>query len=152
MLTGQNPYSVVDPKYKEFQSYVDKRKTQYGSIDEGKYKPSPVVNNVKGVLAVASLHPTAALIAGPISSGGNLYTAGRYAMDGQWGNALQDLGQAAIDFVPGVNSGYRKLQRSLQAARFAKNVGLVGNDVLNMQRSDGSDLIQARVPKSIKKR
>jgi hypothetical protein len=73
------------------------------------YQPSQTVNNAKAILSGADLttgfsgNPFvqgANLLTRAANSTGDVYTAARYAMDGQWGNAAVDAGEAVVDFLP----------------------------------------------------
>lgn len=66
-----------------------------------KYKPATSIKRTKAALGSASYLP------GPVGLGaraasitGDLYTAGRYAADGQWTNAGKDAMQAAVSLLP----------------------------------------------------
>lgn len=73
------------------------------------YEPSQMVNNAKAVLAGADLSTgfssnpyvqAGNFLARLANSTGDAYTAARYAMDGQWGNAGVDAGEALLDLIP----------------------------------------------------
>jgi len=73
------------------------------------YEPSQMVNNAKALLAGTDLatgfsgNPYAQagnFLARLANSTGDAYTAARYAMDGQWGNAGVDAGEALLDLIP----------------------------------------------------
>jgi len=73
------------------------------------YEPSQMVNNAKALLAGTDLatgfsgNPYAQagnFLARLANSTGDAYTAARYAMDGQWGNAGVDAGESLLDLIP----------------------------------------------------
>jgi hypothetical protein len=73
------------------------------------YQPSQIVNNAKAILS--GTDASTGFSNNPYISGtnylarisnatGDAYTAARYAMDGQWGNAGVDAGEALLDLIP----------------------------------------------------
>lgn len=77
---------------------------------EKRYEPTQGVKNLKATLSGIDLATLpfietpygflANRTAGIANSVGDAYTAARYAMDGQWGNAGIDAGEALLDLVP----------------------------------------------------
>jgi len=73
------------------------------------YQPSQMVNNTKAALSLADIATSfsgspyaeaANVLARLANSTGDAYTAIRYAIDGQWGQAGIDAAEALIDLVP----------------------------------------------------
>ena len=65
-----------------------------------KYEPSQAVKNTKAVLAAAQLVNPKNLYLKAVNTGGDLYTAMRYGIDGQYDKAKEDLIQAGINWLP----------------------------------------------------
>lgn len=96
------------------------------------YHPSNATLKTKAGLAAASYYPnpiTKALSLGALT-GGDLATAFNYAADGQWANAGLDLGQAALNLIPGakrIGTGM-KGDAIMQQLNWLKNIKK-GSDV-----------------------
>ena len=115
------------------------------------YKPSAAVMNTKAGLAAASM------VSGPFSFipgiAGATYdigTAARYAMDGQWENAKEDLISAGLNALPTAGvyaalSGMGKLQKAARA-RAAIRTAKAGSNLKDFtEASSISDRISGRV-------
>jgi len=98
------------PTVKEIMQMPDKR-----------YAPSPAVMNTKAGLAAASIASgPLSFIPGTASAVYDLGTSARYAMDGQWDNAKEDLISAGLNAIPTAGvyaalAGMGKLQKAARA-------------------------------------
>lgn len=113
------------------------------------YQPSQAVNNAKAILSGTDLatgfsgNPFvqgANYLARISNATGDAYTAARYAMDGQWGNAGVDAGEALLDLIPfrkgknvinlsktnGLPGTYNKLSKLDKSLNNALKVGKAG--------------------------
>jgi soluble lytic murein transglycosylase-like protein len=151
LTTGKMPYSVMDPEYKKFQGYLQDQAVHQKAHQDavGPYKPTPAQTQIKAALSTATaLNPTVGLVTGPLGSGTSIYTGTRYAMDGQWGNALQDYGEAVVDLIPGVNSVYKKINRSAYAASRAYQWYNAEKDIFSAKKQDGTPLVDTTAKKA----
>ena len=87
------------------------------------YEPTNAVKNLKTTLAAASLanagNPFTQYLTQVAGGTGDLYTAGRYAADGQWGKAGEDAVQGVLGFIP-----YAKATQGLKGDYFTKGARL----------------------------
>jgi hypothetical protein len=133
--TYKKPYAVLSQEEK---SAIDRALKVPASSPQQGYTPSQATTNLKtgltGLQVATAWNPLANELAGGLSAGGDLYTAGRYALDGQWANAGIDVFQAALDLVPylgkskyiNLAKGAKRIQldKDIKAVRQIRNLGL----------------------------
>jgi hypothetical protein len=94
---------------------------QIMQMPDKRYTPSPAVMNTKAGLAAASIMSGPfSFIPGTASAVYDLGTSARYAMDGQWDNAKEDLISAGLNAIPTAGvyaalAGMGKLQKAARA-------------------------------------
>ena len=128
----------------------DKLKTNLKLLEKPKtsnYTPSKAVVNTKAAAATASIvaGPAAGYFPQLVGVGGDLMTAGKYALDGQWENAGIDLGQAVLGLIPasaylGMGMKGEKMYKSLHGIRAAQTTSDVSaiNDAKNKYQKGGT--------------
>jgi len=128
----------------------DKLKTNLKLLEKPKtsnYTPSKAVVNTKAAAATASIvaGPAAGYFPQLVGVGGDLMTAGKYALDGQWENAGIDLGQAVLGLIPasaylGMGMKGEKMYKSLHGIRAAQTTSDVSaiNDAKNNYQKGGT--------------
>ena len=111
---------------------------------EERYEPSQGVKNLKAILSGIDLTTLPAIetpygflanrAAGIANSVGDAYTSTRYAMDGQWGKAGVDAGEAVLDLIP-----FAKGKRSFNLAK-GTNLPLVYNKLSKLDKATNNAL------------
>jgi hypothetical protein len=98
------------------------------------------VKNLKAILSGIDLATLPAIetpwgfvanrAAGIANSVGDAYTAARYAMDGQWGNAGIDAGEAMLDLIP-----FAKGKKTYNLSKGATNLPFVYNKLSKVDKA-----------------
>jgi Phage tail lysozyme len=92
-----------------------------------KYVPSKAILKTKAALAAASLTPYVGYVPQVLGAIGDIETSARYALDGQWAKAGEDLLQAGIGLIPGTSYAsaplkINKINNSLKVIKALKAV------------------------------
>jgi len=116
-------------------------------MPDKKYLPSPAVMNTKAGLAAASMVTGPfSFIPGTASAVYDLGTSARYAMDGQWDNAKEDLISAGLNAIPtaGVYGALAAMGKLQKAAR-ARAAIRTAKGAMNLKDLAGSSTIRNNV-------
>lgn len=117
---------------------------QIMQMPDKKYAPSPAVMNTKAGLAAASMiSGPFSFIPGTASAVYDLGTSARYAMDGQWENAKEDLISAGLNAIPTAGvyaalAGMGKLQKAARARAAIRSA----KGAMNLKDLAGSSTIR----------
>lgn len=117
---------------------------QIMQMPDKKYAPSPAVMNTKAGLAAASMITGPfSFIPGTASAVYDLGTSARYAMDGQWENAKEDLISAGLNAIPTAGvyaalAGMGKLQKAARARAAIRSA----KGAMNLKDLSGSSTIR----------
>ena len=116
-------------------------------MPDKRYTPSPAVMNTKAGLALASMASGPfSFIPGTASTVYDLGTSARYAMDGQWDNAKEDLISAGLNAIPtaGVYGALTAMGKLQKAAR-ARAAIRTAKSAMNLKDIAGSSTIRNNV-------
>ena len=117
---------------------------QIMQMPDKRYSPSPAVMNTKAGLAAASIASgPLSFIPGTASAVYDLGTSARYAMDGQWDNAKEDLISAGLNAIPtaGVYGALAAMGKLQKAAR-ARAAIRTAKGAMNLKDLAGSSTIK----------
>ena len=120
---------------------------QIMQMPDKRYSPSPAVMNTKAGLAAASIASgPLSFIPGTASAVYDLGTSARYAMDGQWDNAKEDLISAGLNAIPtaGVYGALAAMGKLQKAAR-ARAAIRTAKGAMNLKDLAGSSTIRNNV-------
>ena len=139
---------IVRPKFQGGGSF-NARPTlkQIMQMPDKRYAPSPAVMNTKAGLAAASIMSgPLSFIPGTASAVYDLGTSARYAMDGQWDNAKEDLISAGLNAIPtagvyGALAAMGKLQKAARARAAIRSA----KGAMNLKDLAGSSTIRNNV-------
>ena len=116
-------------------------------MSDKRYTPSPAVMNTKAGLAAASIvSGPLSFIPGTASAVYDLGTATRYAIDGQWDNAKEDLISAGLNAIPtaGIYAALAGMGRLQKAAR-ARAAIRTAKGAMNLKDLAGSSTIRNNI-------